>query len=410
MNTSPFNLTRRTPFGAVLLLIALGWAGCSDAVLAPEAAELGAESTDPITYAAGDDSLGSQAGAALAAAPGSIKGWVWANQPGAGNYAPSQPYQYNSSGAINRIARLGVGRYRVTFPGLATPGGTVQVSAYGGNHSCQVENWAPAGANQHVNVRCFRPNGTPGDGRFTALFFRHGPLNGPGAAYLWANNPNAPHTPSLAYQWNSSGATNGVGYLGAGRYQARLPGLGGRGGTVLVTAYGADARRCKVANWSSNGGTLLVNVRCTNANGALANARFVLSFRRGDDVNGGFALGTGHHGGYAWSNQAVPAGCFTPSLAYQSNSTAATNTACRLGAGSYRVHLPGLEHSDKATAITTAYGTDNRHCTIGGWSADGADGTYANVRCYTAGGAAADARFTLSYLTDDLTGGIAPGS
>jgi hypothetical protein len=89
-----------------------------------------------------------------------------------------------------------------------------------------------------------------------------------GWAYLWADQPTAPsYTPSLAYQFNSSGATNTVVRTGVGRYTAKLPNLGSQTGQVQVTAYGTGSERCKVERWYPSGTTQQVNVRCFTSTG-----------------------------------------------------------------------------------------------------------------------------------------------
>jgi hypothetical protein len=72
------------------------------------------------------------------------KAWLWAGRPTVEDYVAESGYQYSSAGGRNnRVVRLGVGQYRVELPELATDGGTVHVTAYGGNHHAKVVNWAP---------------------------------------------------------------------------------------------------------------------------------------------------------------------------------------------------------------------------------------------------------------------------
>jgi hypothetical protein len=70
-----------------------------------------------------------------------------------------------------------------------------------------------------------------------------------GWAYLLADQPtSSSYTPPLAYQFNSSGATNTVVRTGVGAYTATLPFLAAYTGHVQVTAYGTGSERCKVVN------------------------------------------------------------------------------------------------------------------------------------------------------------------
>jgi hypothetical protein len=211
-------------------------------------------------------------------------GYVWANSPGSASYTPSTTYQYNSTFATNTITRSGVGTYQVTFPGLGGAGGTVKATAYGsGSDACHVASWGWSGANALVNVRCKDTNGTPVDAYYTLTF--HGPrgllgtLTGGPRAYVWANlQSSASYTPSLSYQYNSTGATNTITRSGVGVYQVRLPGLGTVSGHVQATAYGSGSTRCKVQSWTTTVGAKLVNVRCFDTAGAPADSRYVVDF------------------------------------------------------------------------------------------------------------------------------------
>ncbi len=103
--------------------------------------------------------------------------YAWANNPTAAAYTPSLMYSYNSSGGPITVTRAGVGRYSVKFAGLGgngIAGGHVQVTAYGpGSETCKVQNWASAGADFVVNVRCFRSPGASLDTRYTILVIWH---------------------------------------------------------------------------------------------------------------------------------------------------------------------------------------------------------------------------------------------
>ena len=211
-------------------------------------------------------------------------GYVWANSPGAASYTPSTTYQYNSTAGTNTITRSGVGTYQVAFPGLGGPGGTVKVTAYGsGGDSCHVAWWSWLGGTAIVTVLCENTAGNRVDALFTATF--HGPnghlgtLTGGPRAYVWADSPgSASYTPSLSYQYNSTGANNTITRSGVGVYQVRLPGLGLISGHAQVTAYGGSANRCKVQSWNSSGAAKLVNIRCFDTAGAPADSTYVLDF------------------------------------------------------------------------------------------------------------------------------------
>jgi hypothetical protein len=89
------------------------------------------------------------------ATPNPHLAYAWANQPSTASYSPNTLYRSNPNGGAVTITRSGVGRYVVTWSGLALlDGGDVQVTAYsGGNIVCKVESWG----SQSVAVRCFNP-------------------------------------------------------------------------------------------------------------------------------------------------------------------------------------------------------------------------------------------------------------
>ena len=100
-------------------------------------------------------------------------GFAWGNQPTANNYAPNPAFSYNSRGGAVTISRGGVGEYKVNFVGLGgrgTPGGNVQVTAYGADPvTCNVAQWQSNQNDFTVLVRCFKYTGSPVDYRYTVL-------------------------------------------------------------------------------------------------------------------------------------------------------------------------------------------------------------------------------------------------
>ena len=101
-------------------------------------------------------------------------GFAWANQlSNPLEHAPSASYSYNSASQVNLSIQSSSGVYVTTWPGLARIAGSTAetnlVTAYGpaGDATyCQVSGWNSVA----VTVRCFAPDGTPTDSRFTALW------------------------------------------------------------------------------------------------------------------------------------------------------------------------------------------------------------------------------------------------
>jgi hypothetical protein len=333
----------------------------------------------------------------LVSAAQRLYGYVWANQPTTASYTPSAPYQRNSTGLANTIARIAVGRYAVTFTNLAWwggNGGTVDVTAYGAAaDACKVGSWGPSGADLVVYVNCFDSAGAPADAYFDAAYTR--PVGNPGhLAYVWANSPtSASYTPSALYQYNSTGATNTITRSGLGLYRLHLPGLGAASGTVKVTAYGSASTQCKVVNWYPVGTEQDVNIRCFSAAGALADSYFTATFA--DHIS---ILGNGQSSGYAWIDN--PTASSTPSLLYQFDSAGGTVTMARSGVGVYAVTMPNLG-SPLGTlgghAQATAYGTDDSRCKVASWASVFTSNATVNVRCFSSSGGPIDTRFVVDF-------------
>jgi hypothetical protein len=333
------------------------------------------------------------------------KAWVWADQPSVSAYIPAAGYQFNSAAGDIHVTRAAKGLYMVDIPGLeTTTGGTVQVSAYGGAHHCNVSNWLSIGTALRVTVRCF-VGAAKADGKFTMLFYKESRGGAWTDAYLWADKPAAAsYTPDRAYQWNSKGLVNTIRRIGAGQYSVRLPGLNLLGGHAQVTTYGDGTQRCKVASWGPSGSDTVVDVRCFTVAGAKANAMFTLSYMT--DVGLGVQFSEyQHNGGYARADQPT-APSYTPDPRYRLNTASPTISAIRLGVGSYRVRFGSLKHRDRTTAKVTAFGTGSEYCSIDGWAWDGVGapsipGTHVFVKCFKANRLPVDTRFTLLYLTDE---------
>jgi hypothetical protein len=297
-----------------------------------------------------------------ASAPGSRWGYVWANDPTAASYVPSHGYQRNSAGLDNRIARTATGAYTVTFPGLGSVGGTADVTAYGsGSEHCKIQDWRIAGADLDLRVLCFSAGGAPVDAKFTAAFTR--PVGGTRWGYVWANLAGNPsYTPDVRYQGNSTGGTNTVTRISPGNYEVTLPGLGGPGGAVHVTAYGSGSESCYLAVTGTVGADETVKVVCKNATGVNADAQFALTFY--DD---GGLLGTppASASQRAFVHMTLSTNAsYTPGPTDQYSSAGTTNTVTRASVGVYQSLLDEL----------------------------------VDVRCFDVAGAPVDDAFYLSFL------------
>ncbi|MFJ7154130.1 hypothetical protein ACIQUQ_04255 [Streptomyces sp. NPDC101118] len=212
-----------------------------------------------------------------------------------------------------------------------------------------------------------------------------------GRAYVWANSPshalNTPYAPSAAYSRNSTGAANSVVRTGTGLYTVRLANLGRTGGTVHVTAYGATSNTCAVRDWNPVGNRLDVRVSCFTRTGLRVNTPFTASFVNTSGLGGS-------RFGYVWANNPTSA-AYTPSTAYQFNSSGALNAITRSGTGRYTVRLRSIGAAAGHVQVT-AYGDTSARCKVGNWFVSGAD-QLVNVRCHDRLGNLRDQRFTLTY-------------
>jgi hypothetical protein len=314
------------------------------------------------------------------------------------------PFRRYTTAGDSSVTHLATGAWRVTFPNIAVPGGTVHVTSYGGNHHCKVNSWGTSGADVVVYALCFDALNRPVDGRFSVLFYRDDPLKSDlfETAYLWLSDPTAVAPPPPAYRFNSRGALNTVTRLSTGEYQVVVRGMDPatpttKLGTVQVTAYGAGPQHCKVRSWTQLGTDVIIRVGCLNG-AAAADSMFTLSFMRNP---GGFASFTSEDTQerfYVWGT--------TPLLSTlgQSDSYGDGGASMEfLPPNTYRVHLPRLKPLDSTNAQVTANGQDGARCNVLRWFADASgSGTTVNVQCWNATGGPASSRFTLLYSTDDI--------
>jgi hypothetical protein len=398
-------LNRSSLFSIVAILVSGSGAACSGAGGMPEVG-----STEP-----GRDNSETIGQASQALVRGTYAyAWAWVDRNDgrltAGYDAnvrvdatDTWPFRRYSAPGDSTVTHLATGYWQVTFPNIAVSGGTVHVTAYGGNHHCNVGGWESSGADIHVYAHCFDGD-TPVDGKFSVLFYCDDPIKSPvdADAYVWADSPlAASYTPLPDYQFNSRGAINTITRSSTGEYQVRLPHMErdpseiDKGGTVQVTAYGPGSQRCKVHNWYPSGNDILVNVGCLRG-AAPADSLFTLSWMRNPGAFAKFVAEDTQERFYVWANTTP-----VPSPFYQSDSYGNAGATMEFfPPNGYRVHLPGVESSSSTNAQVSAYGYGDAHCTIGRWFSDGPTGTAVDVQCYDAGGAGRASMFTLLYSTD----------
>ncbi len=198
-----------------------------------------------------------------------------------------------------------------------------------------------------------------------------------GVAYAWVFDASAASV-SPTYSLNPSGQTITATHNGTGNYTVSFPGSGiGTGWDLQIIAYGGDTNYCKTGSWGGDA----VNVLCFNTAGAAADARFtVLAIANNNDKNIAFA----------WADQPSTSS-YSPDSSYAYNPTGGI-TITRSSVGSYSVNFAN-QNLNGGTVQITSYGSGNSNCYSGGWG-----GTFANVECQNASGAAVDSYFVIAII------------
>jgi hypothetical protein len=329
----------------------------------------------------------SMAAPASAAVP-DRKAWV------AYNHLAGAVVGYGTWPAATTVLVIGVGRYQVKFPGQGiASGGIVHVTAvHGTAHWCQAETWFISGADEFVNVKCFKVGGIADPSSFTAFFTRSSGL-GAGGPYGYVDSQA---TGVLVAQYNSSGAANTSTHTGAGQWQVNFPGLvtpspmsGGLQATAVNTATGA---RCKIAQWQSLATGQDVKVWCFDSAGAFLDTRFTLTFQYKTSLYGA-TIPPKYHG---FLYNAPPLGAaptnFNAVLGF------GANTIISAGFGLSLVTFPRVGFPQN-TVLVTAAGMNSNFCGLNTFwinSGPGPDVIVRDVNCFTNTGAATNTGFLVS--------------
>lgn len=212
--------------------------------------------------------------------------YAWADQPVATvPYSASPFYQYDAPGGTVTVNHVSLGRYIVLFPLLRAKSGTVKVTSYGSTPAaCSALLFGPSFTDERIDVACTGPTGDPVDTRFTVSYVEETNVLGDGqlsGAYIWAHSPGtSSYAPIVPYQYNSSGHTDTVRRLAAGKYVAMLPDVAFSGGNPQVVSSETPAGRCQVVRWATNkvNGLGHVYVDCFTPAGKPADSRFLLQW------------------------------------------------------------------------------------------------------------------------------------
>ncbi|MEV4411314.1 hypothetical protein [Catellatospora sp. NPDC049609] len=291
------------------------------------------------------------------------------------------------------VSPLVVGRYRVVFPNIASANGVAHVTAVAGDPRwCQVWNYYASGANQIVEVQCYKYAGAaivPDWSAFTVMYSTSsGPLVGPGTyAYVQGKSTGGTQT-----SYNPGPGVNTVshGGIGSGTYKVWLPGVstGSYDGNLQVTAQHPNSpRRCKVDSWNPGGAGLDVVVRCYDHTGAPADSWFDLTYHRERSVYGAFD--PPKHFAYLWTPG------WPGPTSY--NSVGSVNNLALAGVNLHYIefHKVGI---GQGHVQVTAFKGGSDYCNLQNvWGLSGSVVLVRNVICWTAAGGPASPQSFVTY-------------
>lgn len=337
----------------------------------------------------GDEAVASaEVGATSSAlAPDSYAwGFAWVNPTSSIHPA----YSYNSGGGTNTYSGSN-GIYTVSMPQLGLAGGNVQVVAYGESATrCKVSSWGPSGTTLNIGVRCHDTAGVNVASPFV-VFFNKGAA-GQSGAHVYYSGISAP----ASYSWNSTGGTNTVTAGSTGYYTVNLPGINYANAGVHVTAYGSDAKYCKIVSWGTSGSNANVSVRCNDGAGNPANSAFSLTYSSG-------APRSGVVGGHAWVDGPTSVPLAYQKVTHEISCFTAANATASSSAVLYPDTFSGPQYGFATMGIVTAYGNDSSFCNVRYWGQE-ASGYRVTPKCFTPTGTTTTTKQTSGVLVATYPG------
>ncbi len=232
-------------------------------------------------------------------------GYVWAYDPTNDFYQATGIYTFSSNSQPVNIDRTSAGVYDVIFVGQNFPGGTAEVSGYGGGTDyCKVDSIARINnfSDKRVRVRCFSRTGSPLDALFSLRVNAASPLNMYSYSYALADQPTQTqtYTPSsanrLAFRQNMVGGTTNLSPLtvrrsSQGVYIVTMPQMPYttdplylyKKSNLHVTAVGTGNEYCNISTLTGdslgqNEQSSAALVICLNAGGTAVDSKFIISY------------------------------------------------------------------------------------------------------------------------------------
>src|SRR5262249_22250309 len=153
------------------------------------------------------------------------------------------------------------------------PGGMAHASAFGfgaGTNTCNISGWTQVNEDEVVYVNCFNATGSAGGSYFTANFVAPDSPRGTVPFALVGDANPTDSLPNMQWQHDNQAIDETktpitVTHPAVGTYTVKMPKAGGAGGTVKVTAFGANPTTCAAMKWNAGTSAVpaeVVYVRC----------------------------------------------------------------------------------------------------------------------------------------------------
>ena len=295
-----------------------------------------------------------------------------------------------------------VGQVIVRFPGLASRGGVVHVTAVIDIAVfCQAQSWRPSGTAEQVVVRCFKSSGTPFFAPFVVLYTKSSSSGAlpPGRAYGYVHYQ--PVTGVVA-SFNSAGKANSVSHAGTGLWVVRMPGFGSTvqtGGVQVTAVDSAGPAKCTLSLWLSKPSEQIFDVRCYHPGVAPLNTGWTISYQRERSITGGGLPGKPRLYAYTANTKPVVVVPYAPPAPLNFNSAGGVNKIRRAGTGLSLVTFPHVGVLPN-TVLVTGWHVGAGFCTLNSlWATIPPAVIVRDVTCYTAAGVPGVGRSFISYST-----------
>lgn len=334
----------------------------------------------------------------------------------------------SSAEAKASVVRTGSGRYSVTFPGTAVPGGlgaavVTPVGSPGAAEvpTCHVVDWNASGTDEKVDVACRTSAGADLDAAFTAMFTyapdSHRPDGGQPYAYLRDDAPSQDLVePGNGYSFTGPGTIK-INRVGVGHYNIDLIGGGyaRTGNNMQVNAVGNSEAGCNALGREAKADRQVIFVGCAVGK-EWTDTPFVVVYgnQHGLLPVENYPFGHAFNGITVSGSPAMqaPIGSTVDAwIRYSANTAAETNTVRRLEVGRYEVTFPGVGLSPDHVQVTP-YGEPTARCALDGWTSAPAGSPPADVtvsfHCVGPGGTPVDTFASVAYVSATEGAAIAP--